>query len=159
MTDKIECGGLIRRNNLCLLEIQGYDLKESGRFDILGLFGKAKIPISYLAVGNGPNGCRNMSLCVPREHLATLESLKEDLQEGCSPRSLKITDHTMILTVYGPHFHERASVAGVVYGALKWEQIYTHSINSSVNSISFVINESDCERTIACLRSMISWPE
>ncbi|MBU1699859.1 MAG: hypothetical protein KJ970_14260 [Candidatus Eisenbacteria bacterium] len=159
MTDKIECGGLIRREDLCLLEILGYDLKACGKFDILDLFGDAKIPISYLAVSNGADGLRNMSLCVPLEHLYQLRNLREGIQKGCAPQRLKTVENTMVLTIYGPHFYEKASIAGVVYGALRREEIYTHSINSSVNSISFVINADDCQRTIRCLKTRISWPE
>ncbi len=51
MTDKIECGGLIRREDLCLLEIQGYDLLACGKFDILELLGDAGISLSFLAAG------------------------------------------------------------------------------------------------------------
>jgi aspartokinase len=159
MTDKIQCGGLIRREDLCLIEIQGYDLRISGRFDILGLFGDAKIPLNYLAITNCADGLRNMALCISREHRSASLAVLENIERACKPKRIKIVPDVIILTLYGPHFYEKAALAGVVYGTLRRSDIYTHSINSSVNSISFVINAADCDRTIRCLKSRLSWPE
>ena len=54
MVEKIVCGGLMERGDLCLVEVLGFDWHQGKACGILGKFGQAKISLSYLSIGNGP---------------------------------------------------------------------------------------------------------
>lgn len=159
MTEKHQCGGLMERGDLCLVEVLGFDWQPGQACGILGKFGEAGIPLSYLSVGNGPSGDKNMSFCLKTEQMAANRHLLEEIKDQFSPESVNVNAPVVILTLYGPHFLEKVSLASEVFSALCVDSIKSHTVVSSVNSISVVIDIPDRDRTVACLRERFEWPE
>ena len=85
MNEKIQCGGLIERSPLCLVEVMGFDWRQGQACGILGKFGKAGISLSYLSVGNGADGAKNMSFCLSTEELARDRHLIEEIKTEFKP--------------------------------------------------------------------------
>ena len=80
--------------------------------------------------------------------------------KGNSPPTIvAVNAPVTILTLYGPHFLERHTLASEVFSALCIHGIDARTVCSSVNSISVVINIPDRDRTVECLRQKFEWPE
>lgn len=158
MTDKIVCGGLMERGDLCLVEVLGFDWRPGHACGILGKFGQARISLSYLSIGNGPDGGKNMSFCLSTEKLAEHRELLDQIREEYEPTRLEARAPMVILTLYGPHFLEKHNLASGVFSALCVEGINVHTVCSSVNSISVVVDTMDRDRTVECLRQKFVWP-
>ncbi len=158
MTDKIVCGGLMERGDLCLVEVLGFDWRPGQACGILGKFGQARISLSYLSIGNGPEGDKNMSFCLNTEKLAENRGLLDEIRQEYKPTKLEVRAPMVILTLYGPHFLEKHNLASEVFSALCVEGINVHTVCSSVNSISVVVDTMDRDRTVECLRYKFVWP-
>lgn len=159
MNEMIQCGGLIERTSLCLVEVMGFDWQPGQACGILGKFGSVGIPLSYLSVGNGATGDKNMSFCLSTEDLARERRIIEEIEAEFAPTKIEVRAPVSILTLYGPHFLEKHQLAARVFSALCVDGIDALTVCSSVNSISVVVNLLDRDRTIECLRQHFDWPE
>lgn len=159
MTEKFKCGGLMERGDLCLVEVLGFDWRPGKSCGILAKFSKSGISLSYLSVGNGAAGEKNMSFCVKTEALAENREIIEEIKTEFTPDKMTVNAPVVILTLYGPHFLERHTLASEVFSALCMAGIRSHTVCSSVNSISVVIDVPDREPTVDCLRERFDWPE
>jgi len=159
MSGKIICGGLIEKGENCLVEVLGFARTVNEPCAILGRFGAAGIPLAYLSVGNGSDGLTNMSFCVRTDELAVHRHLLAEIREEFQPRKVAATAPVVILTLYGPHFLERTSLASQVFSALCADGINPQTVCSSVNSISVVIDRHDRDGAVACLQERFEWPE
>ncbi len=159
MTGKIPCGGLMERGDLCLVEVLGFDWRPGEACGILGKFGKLGISLSYLSVGNGAADEKNMSFCVKTEELAARREVIEQIKDEFDPSMIKVNAPVVILTLYGPHFLERHNLASEVFSSLCVDGINSHTVVSSINSISVVIDVPDRDRAVACFRERFEWPD
>ena len=159
MAGKIKCGGLMERGDLCLVEVLGFDWQPGQACGILGKFGQAEISLSYLSIGNGPDGDKNMSFCLSTAKLAENRHLLDEVEEDFKPTKIEARAPVAILTLYGPHFLEKHNLASEVFSALCVEGINAQTVCSSVNSISVVVDALDRDRTVACLGQKFEWPK
>ncbi len=159
MSNRIQCGGLIERRNLCLIEILGFAWIPGSSCGILGKFAAAGIPVGYLTISECADRKKQMVLCIDAANLDASQPLIEAIREEAAPTALRVTPNVVILTVYGPHFYERAALASEVYSALCLSAIDAHSVGSSINSISLVVDAKDRDRALASLRGRFEWPE
>ncbi len=159
MTEKFQCGGLMERGDLCLVEVLGFDWSPGQACGILSKFGTAGMALSYLSVGNGAKEEKNMSFCVKTEEMAVHRDIIEEIKDEYSPDKVKVSSPVVILTLYGPHFLERHTLASEVFSALCVAGINSHTVCSSVNSISVVIDIPDRDRTVSCFQERFQWPE
>lgn len=159
MDEKINCGGLMERGDLCLVEVLGFDWRPGQACGILGKFGQAEISLSYLSIGNGPDGDKNMSFCLSTAKLAQHRHLLDEIQDQFQPTKIEARAPMVILTLYGPHFLEKHNLASEVFSALCVDGINAHTVCSSINSISVVVDTLDRDRTVGCLNQKFAWPE
>ncbi len=159
MSEKLMCGGLIEKGENCLVEVLGFARAANEPCGILGRFGSAGIPLAYLSVGNGHDGLTNMSFCVRTADLAVHRHLLDEIRAEFQPRMVEATAPVVILTLYGPHFLERTSLASQVFNSLCADGINPRTVCSSVSSISVVVDTHDRDAAVACLRVGFEWPE
>lgn len=159
MIARVECGGLIEKGDHCLVEVLGFERAAGDPCGILACFGDAGIALAYLSVGNGADGLTNMSFCVRTAELAARRELLDEIRAGYGPRLVRANAPVVILTLYGPHFLERTSLASQVFSALWAAGIHPHTVCSSVNSISAVVDTHDRDASVRCLREKFAWPE
>ncbi len=159
MSERIPCGGLMERHDLCLVEVLGFDWRPGEACGILGKFAEQGIPLSYLSLGNGPEGDKNMSFCVKTAQLANHRDILEAIEKQYAPRKVAVRAPVVILTLYGPHFNERPALASQVFSALCVDGIQALTVASSINSISVVIETLDRDRTVRCLEQKFAWPD
>ncbi len=159
MNDRIPCGGLIERHDLCLVEVLGVEWRPEESCGILGKFAAKGIALSYLSLGNGPDGRKNMSFCVNTDKLAANRALLAEIEQEFSPRKVEVRAPVVILTLYGPHFNERPALASQVFAALCMDGVQAQTVCSSINSISAVIETLDRDRAVQCLEQKFSWPD
>ena len=158
MTERIQCGGLIEREDLCLIEVQGYAWRPGKSCGILCRFADAGIPLAFLNISNTNEGLKRMSFCLAREAMAKVPPLIEQVEREFAPERVVVQEGISIVTLYGPHFYERVALASEVYSCLCIEGIDAQSVGSSVNSISLVVRAGDVERTKQALSARFEWP-
>ncbi|MCB1182409.1 hypothetical protein KDM41_03175 [bacterium] len=159
MSERIPCGGLVEKGDHALVEVLGFVPKPGRPCGILELFGRAGIALSYLSVGRDAGGLTGMSFCVRTDELARHRLILDEVRRRYDPRTVTATAPVVILTLYGPHFLERTSLACQVFGALCSGGLEPHTVASSVNSISAVVDTHVRDAAVACLRETFTWPE
>ncbi len=159
MSEKIQCGGLMERSDLCLIEVLGFDLQPGKACGILGKFAEAGISLSYLSLGHGTSLQKNMSFCVQMNEMIRGRELLDEIRDDFHPDKVSTHEPVVILTLYGPHFLERHSLATKVFAALCVDGIDAHTVCSSINSISVVISTNDREAAVRCLEQRFEWPK
>lgn len=159
MIAKTSCGGLLERDNVCLVRILGTDWKPGQAEDILQKFAAQDISLSYLIIEHGVDEDHNMSLCVNREDLDRSTVLLTEIRKALGPSKVVSLDSVVILTLYGPHFMEKPALASRALTSLFQAGIKPHSLSSSINSISLVVSPMDHAGTVASLSEMFDWPE
>lgn len=159
MNSRVPCGGLIEKGRHALVEVLGFWPAPDRPGSILELFGRAGIALSYLSVGRDAGALANMSFCVRTDELARHRTLLDEVRRRYAPLEVSATAPVVILTLYGPHFLEKTSLAAQVCAALLGDGIALHSVCSSVNSISAVVDFHERKAAVSCLRRRFSWPE
>jgi len=159
MTDKIQCGGLMERTDLCLVEVLGLVPSDGQARGVLDVFGEARISLNYLSVGHGVDQKTNMSFCVQAEDMLSGRDILDRVRDDFDLTHVGTHEPVTILTLYGPHFLEKPALVAEVFAALRKPGIGVHTVCSSINSISVVVGNEDRDRTVGCLRQRFTWPE
>ena len=157
--ERIRCGGLMERREVCLFEVLGFGRETGQARGILARFGRAGVSLNYLSIGHGAGGEKNMSFCVATGDQERWRPLLEEIRADYAPDAVRAHEPAVILTLYGPHFLERHSLAAEVFAVVCGDGIDTHAVCSSVNSISLVVAAADRDRTVDSLRRRFDWPE
>ncbi len=158
MSEKFQCGGLMERPDVCLIEVLGFDWEPGHSCGILGTFAEAGISLSYLSIGHDSSGDKNMSFCVSMNDMTRGRELLDEIRDRFHPKKVGTHEPGIILTLYGPHFLEKHSLATMVFSALCVDGIDAHTVCSSVNSISVVIDVKDRDAAVRCLEQKFDWP-
>ncbi|MCP4571425.1 MAG: hypothetical protein GY838_03665 [bacterium] len=157
--ERIECGGLMERRDLCLIEVLGFEWRPGMNAGVLEKFGAEGIPLSYLSISYDARRRRNLCLCVNIPDLARAHTLLDEITAEVKPERLERHEPVVKLTLYGPHFNERYALVAEIFSALCTAGIEIHTVGSSVNSISIVVDAVDRDRTVECLEGRFDWPE
>ncbi len=89
MMERIQCGGLMERGDLCLVEVLGFHWKPGQACGILGKFGQAEISLSYLTIGRDSAGEKNMSFCVSTALLAKNQQVLKEIEAEFNPQMVR----------------------------------------------------------------------
>jgi aspartokinase len=149
----------MERRDVCLVEVLGFGRAPGQARGILAKFGKAGVSLTYLSIGRGAAGDKNMSFCVNARDAERWRPLLDEIRAEYGPDRVEAREPALILTLYGPHFLERHSLAAEVFAVVCGGGIDTLAVCSSVNSISLVIAVADRDRTVACLKRRFVWPD
>jgi aspartokinase len=156
---KIQCGGLIVKRGVSLIEVLGFEWAPGEACGILCEFGAAGIPLSYISISNTNDEKRSIIFCLDYKYLDKAKKMMVDIEKKMKPQKVTIEKKAVVCTLYGPHFLEKTGLASEVYASFCQSAIGTWSVCSSVNSVSFLISEKDLETSRKCLRTRFEWPE
>ncbi len=156
---KIQCGGLIVREGLFLVEVIGYVWRPGESCGILAKFAKAGISLAFLNISNEGNGRKSMAFCLPTEMRSRCTALIDEVCTEFTPERVDVHEQMTILTLYGPHFYERVGLSCEFYSVLCRAHINPMAVGSSVNSISAVLSVTDAANTRVALKDRFDWPE
>ena len=141
MTGKIAVGGITRKDGLVLMRVLGApaDCSLAGKtLSSLGLKGINVTCVTSFIDGQGLN---NICFAIHGDDLdqtlGILKSMEEDIQAG----SIAYQRGCSAISIYGPHFSERPSIAGTVFDAVAEAGVEIHMISTSFSTVSFLTNE------------------
>ena len=157
--NKIQCGGLIVKRGVALIEVMGFEWAPGEACSILCEFGDAGIPLSYISISNTNDKKRSIIFCLDYKYSGKAKEIMNGIEKKLLPQKVTLEDKAVICTLYGPHFLEKTGLASEVYASFCQAAIRTWSVCSSINSVSFLISEKDLEPTKKCLQTRFDWPE
>ena len=158
MTGKMAVGGITRVDNLVLVRIlgakRGFGL--AGRtLSGLGLKG---INITCVTSFIDREGLVNIGFAIHEDDLDQTLGLLKSLQDELQSSSIEYQRHCSSISIYGPHFSERPSIAGTVFAATGEAGVEIHMIATSFSTVSFLTNEKDADTAVAKLQDSFLVP-
>ena len=156
---RIPCGGLLEKADQCLVKVHGFAWRPGESCGVLGLFGAAAVPLSFLNINYGEDDLLHMQFCFEQRHLERARPLLADVDTAFRPRTVLVVEAVHILTLYGPHFGEKHALASEAFGALCSAAVRVHGVCSSINSISLVVDSTDADAARRALATRFQWPE
>ena len=155
---KVAIGGMLETNNLVLVKVLGVRKGPGVAGLTLSTLGKRSINVLCIVSSSDSTDRENMTLAVGKdtldEALGGLQSIKEDIEA----QRIEVQRNCCFFSIYGPHFSERPSIAGLMFDALAEAGIDIHAISTSVSTVSCVIDQEDLEKARAQIRDTFLLP-
>lgn len=152
----MKIGGFVEQKNLTLYSIVLED-KPGSAAEILHLFGKKEINLSYITETSSPDNRAVLAFCVDTDVEDEIDKIiQEDIE--FKSRAIKKREYVGIVGVYGPHFREKPAVAAKFCFTLGKAGINILGISSSISTISCVIDIQEFDRAKDALLSLFELP-
>jgi aspartate kinase len=158
MPEKIKIGGLIHHSNMCMLEIVGIPDLPGSAGKAFSIFGNKDISLEFISETEASQGLSNISLCLSSKHCETTKSLNQRILEDTQARDIKTICPVDILTIYGPHFSSKPSIAARFCESLGKKNINMLGITTSINSITCVIHSDKLNLAQKAIHENFSFP-
>ncbi|MBK6899336.1 MAG: ACT domain-containing protein [bacterium] len=155
---KIAIGGMVETPALVLLKVLGARRGPGVAGLALSTLGAHGVNVLCVVSSSGPPR--------PREHDRGGEPRRP--RPGAGPAAgrareidaerIEVVRNCCLISVYGPHFSERPSIAGMIFDALAEGRIDIHAVSTSVSTVSCLIDQDDLERARRQLQSAFLLP-
>jgi len=158
MPKKIKIGGIIQKRDLAKIGIMSIPDRPGVAGAIFSALGARGINCPFIVHTIDLNSLDNVVLCVRQEDLAealeTLQAVKETVQA----KDVIYEREVGMLTIFGPHFGERAGIAGTMFSALASAGINVLAISISISSLSCLVDASDMDMAAQTLLEVFERP-
>ncbi|MBC8425211.1 ACT domain-containing protein [bacterium] len=155
---KVAIGGMLETNNLVLVKVLGVRKGPGVAGLTLSTLGKRSINVLCIVSSSDASDRENMTLAVGKdsldEALGILQSIKEDIEA----QRIEVQRNCCFFSIYGPHFSERPSIAGLMFDAMAEAGIDIYAISTSVSTVSCVIDQGDLEKAREQIRATFLLP-
>jgi aspartokinase len=158
MFEKIEIGGLVEKPNICIIKVKDIEDKPGYAGKILGFFGEKHIPIEFISESQTSTSMSSITLAVKQNYYTQAKEILKSKTKLIT-QNIKLDCGLTILTIYGPHFAEKSSIASQFFTVLGDKNINIHAISTSVNSITCIIQSIDVVNARAILHERFKFPE
>jgi aspartokinase len=155
---KFKIGGIIQKRGLAKIGVMSIPDRPGVAGLIFSALGEKGINCPFIVHTIDLNNLDNIVLCVAQERLphalAELEAVKDTLgaQEVTYDREVGI------VAVFGPHFGERAGIAGTMFSALAQAGINILAISTSISSLSCLIDAAEMDKAVRALQQAFERP-
>jgi aspartokinase len=155
---KFKIGGIIQKRNLAKIGIMSIPDRPGVAGMIFSALGNKGINCPFIVHNIDLNDLDNIVLCVRQDCLpAALEAL-ESVKETVGAKEVIHDREVGLVSVFGPHFGERAGVSGVMFSALASVGINILAISTSISSLCCLIDASDMDGAIQALQAAFEQP-
>jgi len=159
MINKIQIGGVMLRKNLSLIKILGIENAPNSGGHIFQIFGDAGISMEFISTSETTTGKGSLLICVENKDHEKAKSLIPKIEKEISPVRDTIHNSVAMMTVYGPHFAEKPSIAAAFCNALGTTNINILGVSTSVNSVTCVVNQRDVASAQRAIDACFEYPK
>ena len=155
---KFKIGGIIQKRDLAKIGVMSIPDRPGVASMIFSALGSKGINCPFIVHNIDLNDLDNIVLCVRRNCLPAALEVLESVKETVGAKEVIYDQEVGVVSVFGPHFGERAGVSGVMFSALASAGINILAISTSISSLSCLINASDMDRAIKALQVAFEQP-
>lgn len=155
---KIAIGGMVETPALVLLKVLGARKGPGVAGLALSTLGAHGVNVLCVVSSSDRHGRENMTVAVNRDDLDQALGLLQAVREEIEAERIEVVRNCCLISVYGPHFSERPSIAGMIFDALAEGRIDIHAVSTSVSTVSCLIDQDDLERARRQLQSAFLLP-
>lgn len=156
--EKIKIGGIIQSRQLAKVGVMSVANQPGVAGTILEALGKKGINVQFIVQLVDLCGRGNVIFCVEQRDLqATLQVLTR-VQSSVDSERIIYHSPVGIISIFGPHFRERPSIAGMMFTALGDAGINILAISTSISTLSCVIEEDLLPEAVRAISQVFELP-
>jgi len=155
---KIAIGGMLETGNLVLIKVLGVSRGPGIAGLTLSTLGKSGINVLCIVSSSDVTERENMTLAVGKGDLDQALGLLQSIKEEIEADRIEVQRNCCFFSIYGPHFSERPSIAGLMFDAMAEAGIDIYAISTSVSTVSCVIDQDDLEKARAQIQDTFLLP-
>ena len=159
MSDKIKVGGIFQRQKLCMIQVIGIDNSPGAAAQVFKIFSNNGMSLEFISQSETTEGWGTITLCTSAKHCPVMDKVEVEVRSFIKPKVIKRNPSVEMITLYGPHFAERHSIAQTICSALGEGGINIVGISTSVNSITCVISTQDSYKALQVIQQTFEFPE
>ncbi len=155
---RIKIGGIIQSNQLAQVGVVSAPNRPNFPGILFESLGAEGINIQFIAESIDRRGQEMIVFCIDQKDLAmTLEALARGPD---SVSGEKIVTHCPvgIVSVFGPHFREKPTIAGTMFSALGKAGIKILAISTSISTLSCVVDEAFLPKAVQVISDAFELP-
>lgn len=155
---KIKIGGILQNKQLAQVGVMSVPDRPGLAGEILGALGKEGINIQFVVQTVDQHGHGNIIFCIDCKDLEETLKILNGLHPSVGQK--KITHHSPvgIISIFGPHFREKPSIAGTMFTALGNARINILAISTSISTLSCVIDETLLPEAVKAISEAFELP-
>ena len=138
---KIKIGGMIQTKELVQVGIMSMPNQPGLAGRIFSALGKEGINLQFIAQTADLHGRGNTTFCILQEDLPATRRVLNQIPSFTGPDKVIYHSPVGIISIFGPHFREKPSIAGTMFSALGDAGISILAISTSISTLSCVIEE------------------
>jgi aspartate kinase len=138
---KVKIGGVIQSKELVQVGIMSMPSHPGLAGKIFCALGKEGINIQFIAQAEDLHGRGNTTFCIHQGDLQATRRVLNQIQPFTGSEKVIYHSPVGIISIFGPHFRERPSIAGTMFSALGDAGIRILAISTSISTLSCVIEE------------------
>ncbi len=155
---KIKIGGIIQKRNLAQVGVMSIPDRPGVAGAVFGALGARGINIPFIVHTIDLNNLDNIVMCVALEDLdAALQALNT-VKGTVGAEEVVHEGEVGMVSVFGPHFAERAGIAGAIFSALASAGVNILAISTSISSTSCLVDVTDMDETVRALEQAFELP-
>jgi aspartokinase len=155
---KIKIGGIIQNRDLAKIGVMSIPDRPGVAGAIFSALGAKDVNCPFIVHTIDLNNLDSIVICVAREDLAEALEVLNTVKETVGAQEVVYDGEVGMVSIFGPHFGQRAGIAGVMFSALASAGINILAINTSISSLSCIINVSDMDEAVRALEAAFELP-
>jgi aspartokinase len=157
-SEKIAVGGMLQTRDLVLVQVLGARKGPGVAGKTLSTLGRRGINVIGVASFADINELGNICFAIGKDDLDQTLGLLQTIKEEIKAQHIEYVRHCCAISIYGPHFSERPSIAGRMFDALGEAGINIHMISTSISTVSCVIDQDFLQDALVRLRETFLVP-
>jgi aspartate kinase len=155
---KVKIGGIIQSKQLAQVGVISILDRPGFAEKIFAALGKEGINIQFIVQSVDLDGRGNTAFCVDRKDLEETIKVLNRLQTFVGIGKVIHHSPVGIISIFGPHFREKPSIAGTMFTALGDAGINILAISTSISTLSCVIEEALLPQAVQAISEAFELP-
>lgn len=157
-TGKIAIGGMIETRGLVLVRVLGARTGPGAAGKTLSALGGRSINVLCVVCFADVQHRDNICFAIERADLDQTLGLLQIVKEEIEAEAIEVIRNCCVISVYGPHFSERPSIAAMIFDALARAGVDIHAISTSISTVSCIIDEACLDTAVTRLNATFVVP-
>jgi len=138
---KVKIGGIIQSKELVQVRVMSIPNQPGLAGKIFRALGKEGINIQFIVQTVDVHGRGNATFCINQGDLKETLKILDRVQPIVGSEKVVYHSPVAIISIFGPHFREKPSIAGTMFSALGGAGINILAISTSISTLSCVIEQ------------------
>jgi aspartate kinase len=155
---KIKVGGIMANTGLATVSIFSLPDRPDVPGVVLHALGKKNINIEFVVHTLDFEGNGNMTFCIDQKNLESALEVLEGVKPLIEAKGISYHPNVTVISVFGPHFREKAMISGLMFNALGTAGINVLAISTSISSCSCLLHADRVEDAMRALHEAFEAP-